>query len=276
MKNIDQVLGTLKTIDDFPTRWVKPRRVDIWLPPEYKKNSKQLYNVLYMHDGQNLFIPDLSFTKTDWGIDEALVELQESGKIHPTIVVGIWNTALRVPEYMPEKPLKLIGSGETKIQVLPFHAKESVISDRYLKFLVNDLKPYVDANFRTAPDRDHTSIMGSSMGGLISLYAVCEYPDVFGGAGCVSTHWPIGRGVMIKYMATALPKPGSHRFYFDYGTGKMDAGYEKYQAKVDVLMEKAGYQAGVDWLTRRYPGADHNEKSWRRRVHIPLEFLLRK
>jgi predicted alpha/beta superfamily hydrolase len=276
MKNNVQVLGTLQTIESFPTKWLKPRRVDIWLPPEYGKNKKQRYAILYMHDGQNLFIPDLSYTKIDWGIDEAIVELREKQKIAPTIVVGIWNTPQRVLEYMPAKPLKLAGRPDAKIQVVPFHKKEAVLSDRYLKFIVNDLKPYVDSHYQTNPDRDHTSIMGSSMGGLISLYAVCEYPEVFGRAGCVSTHWPIGRGVVVKYLSNALPKPGTNRFYFDFGTGKMDADYEKYQDQVDAIMEKAGYKSNVDWMTRKFPGADHAEKFWRQRAHIPLEFLLRK
>jgi cobalamin biosynthesis Co2+ chelatase CbiK len=96
---------------------------------------------------------------------------------------------------------------------------------------------------------------------------------VFGGAGCVSTHWPIGKGIVIKYLKTKLPKPGKNRFYFDFGTGKMDAPYEKYQAMVDHIMRENGYQPGKDWLTRKYPKADHAEKYWRERVHIPLEFL---
>lgn len=274
MKNNDSVIGELITIDDFPTRYIKPRRVDIWLPPDYEKNKNDRYNVLYMHDGQNVFIPELSFTKIDWGIDEAIMGLMEKGKIGPTMAVGIWNTTARVPEYMPAKPLKKYGSKDGKLQMAPFHKKEIPLSDQYLKFLVNDLKPYIDKHYRTRPDAKNNVVMGSSMGGLISLYAVCEYPDVFGGAGCVSTHWPIKKGVVIKYMEKSLPKPGNHRFYFDFGTGN-EAEYEKYQDRVDVIMRTAGYQMGKDWMTRKIPGADHNERAWRKRVHIPIEFLFK-
>ena len=93
-----------------------------------------------------------------------------------------------------------------------------ICSDHYLRFIVEELKPYVDAHYRTLPDQHNTFIMGSSMGGLISLYAMCEYPHVFGGAGCVSTHFPIGRGIALKYMQDNLPDPKTHKFYFDYGT----------------------------------------------------------
>lgn len=274
MKKSNEVLGTLQTIEDFPTKWVTPRRVDIWLPPEYGKVKGQQYAVLYLHDGQNLFIPELSYTRIDWGIDEAIVSLRENDRIIPTIAVGIWNTPLRVQEYMPAKPLMISGESEAKIQTEPFRKKEPVLSDQYLKFIVQELKPYIDSHFHTLPDKDHTFIMGSSMGGLISLYAVCEYSDIFGGAGCVSTHWPIGSGVVIKYFSKAIPKPGANRFYFDFGTGTLDAGYEKYQNRVDAIMGKAGYRRNIDWLTQKFPGAEHAEKYWRQRVHIPLEFLL--
>lgn len=147
-------------------------------------------------------------------------------------------------------------------------------SDAYLRFLVEELKPFIDSHYRTLAGRTHMSIMGSSMGGLISLYALCEYPAVFGGAGCLSTHWPIVEGVITAYLKDALPTPGNHRIYFDYGTVELDAHYEPYQKEVDALMQEAGYQAGKDWMTRRFEGAKHHEEAWRARVHIPLAFLL--
>ena len=117
-------------------------------------------------------------------------------------------------------------------------------------------------------------MMGSSMGGLISLYALCAYPDLFAGAGCLSTHWPAADGLVIDNLATALPPAGSHLFYFDFGTLGLDADYEPYQQRVDAIMAAAGYTAGRDWLTRKFSGATHNEGAWSARVHIPLQFLL--
>jgi predicted alpha/beta superfamily hydrolase len=150
----------------------------------------------------------------------------------------------------------------------------SIRSDAYLKFIVEELKPFVDRTYRTRPDRAHTSVMGSSMGGLISAYALCEYPEIFGGAGCVSTHWPTGDGAVIDYLAQHLPKPGTHKLWFDYGTATLDAQYEPYQVRMDMVMQAAGYTPGRDWITRKFEGAEHSEKSWRDRLDLPLKFLL--
>ena len=150
----------------------------------------------------------------------------------------------------------------------------SLCSDRYLKFLVEEVKPFIDRTYRTQPDAAHTFVMGSSMGGLISGYALVEYPQVFGGAGCVSTHWPSDDGSAIEYFAKHLPAPGKHRIYFDYGTATLDASYEPYQQRMDQAMRAAGYTEGRDWVTKKFPGAEHSEKSWRERVEIPLTFLL--
>jgi predicted alpha/beta superfamily hydrolase len=147
-------------------------------------------------------------------------------------------------------------------------------ADAYLRFLVDELKPFVDATYRTLPGRDDTFVMGSSMGGLISLYALCEYPQVYGGAGCLSTHWPAGDGIVIDYLAETLPPPGHHKIYFDYGTETLDAQYEPYQRRADQVMRAAGYTEGVEWMTRRFDGAAHDEAAWQARVHVPLEFLL--
>ena len=114
------------------------------------------------------------------------------------------------------------------------------------------------------------------MGGLISLYAISEYPNIFGGAGCVSTHFPLGEGVMLGYMKKFLPNPKTHKIYFDYGTETLDATYEPFQKKADAIMKKKGYKQDKNWITRKFEGEEHSEKSWRKRVNIPLEFLLRK
>jgi hypothetical protein len=108
----------------------------------------------------------------------------------------------------------------------------------------------------------------------MSLYAVCEYPQVFAGAGCLSPHWPVGGGVVVDSLARGVPAAGNHRLYFDYGTRTVDALYEPYQAQVDQVMEAKGYTREKDWLTLKFEGAEHGERAWRARVHRPLEFLL--
>ncbi|NJO68559.1 MAG: hypothetical protein HC830_04125 [Bacteroidetes bacterium] len=156
-------------------------------------------------------------------------------------------------------------------------------SDNYLKFIVEELKPYIDRTYAVYTGKENTFVGGSSMGGLISLYAICEYPEIFGGAACLSTHWP---GTMtsennpvpdafIRYMSNNLPNSNTHKIYFDCGDQTIDALYPAIQKRVDTLMTTKGYTP-QNWLTQYFPGEDHSEKSWNKRLHIPIEFLLKK
>ncbi len=266
--------GTLRRYPDFASKHVAARHVDVWLPPGYEDDLAARFPVLYMHDGQNIFEPETSYTGIDWGVDEALIRLMEKDKTCAAIIVGIWNTSKRFEEYMPQKPFLTPRGVSVKKSLAP-KDRRVLLSDKYLTFITQELKPFIDRTYRTHATADHTYIMGSSMGGLISAYAVCEYPDVFSGAGCVSTHWPAGDGIMADYLQKALPDPQTHRFYFDYGTETLDAEYEAHQRRVDEIFRTAGYQEGETFISRKFPGADHSEKAWRARVEIPLRFLLK-
>lgn len=268
----DGVTGDLTRYENFRSKNVDSRNVDVWLPPDYSPSRK--YSVLYMHDGQNLFNPKESYGGVDWGIDETVTRLISERRIPPLIVVAIWNTPKRFEEYMPQKAFALATS-EQRADIRKFRNADSTVSDNYLKFIVDEVKPFVDKNYSTRRGRKHTGIMGSSMGGLISLYAISEYPEVFGAAGCVSTHFPIGNGVVIEYMKTSLPDPNKHRIYFDYGTETLDATYEPFQLKADDVMRAKGFTKN-NWITKKFPGEEHSERSWRKRVEIPLEFLFSK
>jgi hypothetical protein len=121
------------------------------------------------------------------------------------------------------------------------------------------------------------------MGGLMSMYAMCEYPDVFGGTACLSTHWegvepkednPVAIAIL-DYMAANLPSPKSHKIYFDYGTETLDAYYPKYAPEVDRILKASGYSK-ENFLNLKFEGADHSENSWNKRLDIPLTFLLKK
>jgi predicted alpha/beta superfamily hydrolase len=247
--------------------------VDVWLPPGYDADTRARYPVVYMQDGQNLFDASTSYGGVSWSADKAMVRLIASGRTRGALIVGIWNTlGNRAAEYMPQKASGLRDSKD--LPGLPGSESHPISSDAYLKFLVTELKPYIDTLYRTEPGRPHTFVMGSSMGGLISAYAMAEYPDVFGGAGCISTHWPAGNGVVIDYLAKHLPSPGDHKFYFDHGTATLDAQYGPYQERMDAVLRAGGYTPGTDWISRVFPGAEHSERSWRERVEIPLAFFL--
>lgn len=275
--------GTLNCILSFPSEFAQSRRIDIWLPDNYDPRSE--YAVLYMHDGQNLFNPAVGFHGMIWAVDQALQPLIDKGEVRPTIVVGIWNTSQRYQEYLPTPAFNLLPE-EYREMMRDEHSNPGLqpLSDNYLKFIVEELKPFVDGMFPTLTDPANTFIMGSSMGGLISSYALALYPDVFGGAGCVSTHWPLSLHVndeaysqpYINWLASRLPKPEEgHRLYFDFGTETIDAFYEPHQMMMDEKLRELGWQEGENWITFKDEGAPHSETAWRNRVHLPLEFLLR-
>ena len=266
------VTGTVVRYADMPSTHVAARNVDVWLPPGYGKDLTKRYPVLYMHDGQNLFDPATSYGKVDWAVDEAMTRLADRGEVRAAIVVGIWNTPKRREEYMPQRAVQ--GKVHFNVPGADDLDPQDIISDRYLAFLVKELKPFVDATFRTLPGRADTFVMGSSMGGLVSQYSMSRYPEVFGGAGCVSTHWPAGNGIALDDFAAHLPDPATHKYWFDYGTATLDALYEPYQQRADEILRKAGYVEGQNWITRRFEGAEHSEKAWRQRVDQPLVFLL--
>src|SRR5690606_23113363 len=151
--------GQLLRYAAFASENIKPRPVDIWLPPGYDDGDDARYPAIYMHDGQNLFETGLAYAGGDWGIDEALVRLMHAGKTGGAIVVAPWNTERRRAEYMPQKPLSTPAMRE---QARRFAAENGALpfSDFYLRFLVEELKPFVDAAYRTRPGREATFIMG--------------------------------------------------------------------------------------------------------------------
>jgi predicted alpha/beta superfamily hydrolase len=265
--------GIMEHFENFYSRYVDFRNVDVWHPPEYEKSDIR-HPVLYMHDGQNIFDHPAAFGGESWRVDLAMNQLIEEGKVRGALVVGVWNSPTRWREYMPQKPYEAPALQKHHRFILE-RAGGPPVSDFYLKFLVEELKPFIDKRYRTLPDRQNTFVMGSSMGGLISLYAISEYPQVFGGAGCVSTHWSAAREELVDEMARCLPDPATHRLYFDYGTETLDAEYEPYQQRMDEHLRRAGYRERENWMTRKFEGAEHSERSWRERVHIPLEFLLK-
>jgi enterochelin esterase-like enzyme len=278
--------GTLLRIVDFPSNYIPPRKVDIWLPENYSSDKK--YAVLYMHDGQMLFDNRITWNDQEWMVDEISSRLMNDSITKDFIVVAPFNiNELRHSEYFPQKPYESLS--EKQRDSLIVEAKkndfkfETVTSDNYLKFIIKELKPYVDANYSVFTDQSNTFVAGSSMGGLISMYAICEYPEVFGGAACLSTHWPGGNphdsdllaDAFFEYMKSNVPSPKNHKFYFDYGTETLDKFYPKYASRVSKIFADKGYDQS-NFRNLKFEGADHTEVSWQKRLDIPLTFLLKK
>lgn len=228
----------------------RTRRIWIYLPKSYASSSKT-YPVLYMHDGQNLFNEQTAFTG-EWGVDESLDSIQQkTGK--ECIVVGIDNGGdKRMTEYNPYDNAKF-GKGE---------------GDLYVKFLAETLKPYIDGKYRTKKGPEYTFTAGSSMGGLISLYAVLQYPQVFGGAGVFSpAFWTAPQ---IYDLAQKFTTPGTPKFFFYAGSKESDTMVPDMNKMADILEKKDRF------VMRRLvdPLGEHNEKFWRQEFPVFYMWLM--
>ena len=277
--------GAIKRFSHFQSTFVDARNIDVWLPEGYTPVKK--YAVLYMHDGQMLFDSSNNWNHQEWQVDEIAGKLIKEKKIRDCIVVGIWNNGqFRHAEYFPQKVVATIPEAARK-RILEKQISKKPLADNYLKFIVKELKPFIDSSFSTRRDVKNTFIMGSSMGGLISLYALCEYPDVFGGAACISIHSPLAMpenidenndkdvaGKFRDYLKTHLPKANTRKIYFDYGDQTLDSYYKPYQTKIDQIMKEKGYNSRF-WETKFFPGENHSEKAWAKRLDTPLIFLLK-
>ncbi|MEM1002201.1 MAG: alpha/beta hydrolase-fold protein, partial [Bacteroidota bacterium] len=222
-----------------------------------------------------------------WKVDDWASQLMSEDKTQEFIVVGIHNIAeIRWFDLFPQKAFDYF---EPKVRdsllAEPLHTEErmDLNGDNYLKFLVGELKPIIDSEYSVKSDKEHTFIAGSSMGGLMSMYAISEYPEVFKGAACISTHW-VGAlpkdnnllpGVIFNYMEDHFPEAGDHLVYFDYGNETLDQYYPQYAPKVDSILKMKGY---TEYNSRNlfFEGTNHSENAWNKRLDYPFEFLLGK
>jgi len=282
--------GRIEHIEAFPSKYIAGHTVDVWLPDNYSKERR--YPVLYMQDGQMLFDSTVTWNKTEWQADEILGKLIKMGEIKECILVAIWNSgAGRHSDYLPQKPFESLTENEqdslynsSRLGGASVFNGQKIHSGNYLQFIVKELKPYIDKSYSTLRDKSTTFIGGSSMGALLSLYAICEYPRVFGGAICMSTHWtgiftlehnPLP-AAFFAYLRLHLPSAKDHKIYFDHGDKTLDAWYPSFQKQADIIMKQKGYANGKNWLTLVFPGEDHSERAWARRFAVPLKFLIGK
>jgi predicted alpha/beta superfamily hydrolase len=281
--------GSVQRLAAFPSRNIPPRDVDVWLPPGY--SDKKKYAVLYMQDGQMLFDAGITWNKQEWQADETAARLMAEGKTRPFLIVGIHNGGKRRHvEYFPQKPFEalpddfrrqLLGMKRNPQQAL---FDGAVDSDAYLKFVVEELKPYIDAHFSVDTGPEHTAVMGSSMGGLISMYAISEYPQVFGAAACVSTHWPGSFTVEnnpipqaffdYRHAGRSVCAPAGPRRCGNAAAGihrcpLADAGISGHRAQRAGLGGAPGYSpavpvsAGLTDVPSRYRSAGFADSRWR-------------
>lgn len=271
--------GRFESLGLLSSDHVAPRGVTVWLPDGYAE-SATYYSVLYMHDGQNLFFPGVGFGGDHWDVHSKLSELMDEQQVQKTIIVGINNTDKRFREYLPDCFFDRLCNSTREAIAREYSGRP--LAKEYLRFITEELKPLIDQRYRVLPDKEHTFIAGSSMGALISMYAVMQHPETFAGAACISTHWPLSTKTdklklmesVSDFVNSCLPPPGKHKLYFDFGTEELDAWYEPYQLEVNKILTAKSFIKNKDWCSHKFEGAGHKEEDWRARVKLPLRFLL--
>ena len=243
--------GTVEIMADVVSPQLhNSRALRIYYPPSYRENPAKRYPVLYMHDGQNLFDAKTAAFGVAWNIGATIDRLVAAGSMEEVIVVGIDNTGERIAEYTPCCD--------------PKHGGGKLAA--YEAFIADTVKPLIDRRLRTLPGREHTAIMGSSLGGLASVAIAAHRPQLFSmAAGLSSSFWWDG-GALIKQPPGPLPV----RWYLDAGT--IDDGLADSEAMRDALLTQ-GYVDGADLMFYTAPGGKHNEASWRARVDKPLRWF---
>ena len=271
--------GRLEFYPEFQSKHITPRNVTVWLPEGYQVGEP--CDVLYMHDGQMLFDATTTWNHQERQVDEVMGRLIAEGKVRRCIVVGVDNTRNRLNDYFPSRCYEKVPEGEREgVDVSQYKG------DEYLRFLVEEVKPFIDNRYKPLTTRDHTFVMGSSMGGLISLYALCNYPEVFGGAACMSTHlsmnffdpkfkselWAEG---LRDYVKEHLPSANSALLYMDGGTVELDDTYRPYQNKLNAVISGLGWDS-AHFVYYLFEGHKHMETYWAERLDQPFVFLLKK
>ena len=258
-RNASTMTGDVRRHDRVKSEVLQNERtIWVYVPPGYD-SSDERYPVLYLHDGQNVFDAATSFAG-EWQADETAERLIREKKIRPILIVAVANTPRRMDEYTPTASNNRGGRG-----------------DDYAKFLIEELKPWIDRTYRTKPERRHTAVGGSSLGGLISLHVARKYPERVGMVGAMSPSlWWDGRR-MIRDVEADAEWLKNARVWIDMGTAEGSAAnagrYVEDAKRFAELMEKAGMTKGRDFEFRPIEGAAHNEVAWARRFDQVLMFF---
>ena len=242
----------------FPSRFLRNQRdLIVYLPPGYHAQPDRQYPVLYLHDGQNLFDGATSFIPgMDWHVGHTADQCIQEGSVAPLIIVGIYNAGKhRLQEYTPTRMPRLGGGRAT----------------RYAKFLIEEVSPFVQYNYRILGGMQNTGIGGSSLGGLVSLFLGLRMPHVFGKIAALSPSVWWNQRVILRF-ADAAPVDPRPRVWLDIGTREGGRIVEDVERFRDVLLRK-GWRWEQDLHYERVVGAEHNEAAWAQRVGPFLQFL---
>ena len=256
--------GTLHSFD------FDEHRVDVWVPKDLEPTTP----VLLMHDGRNLFDEKESFTGKTW---EILPALRDEVRAQQPVVIGVWGLSdlTRLRELAPQD---VLDQHPEIWDLVPkdYEADRGTgMGNAYVSLIADAILPFVAEKFDLRLDPARTAVMGSSMGGLMSMYAMSKRPEVFGTAICFSTHWPFGGDVMVERLTNGLPSGQNHRLWTDSGTIELDALYPPLHNKAVELIKQKGYTEPENLVAAVYPHTGHHESYWARRVAEALNWWLK-
>lgn len=255
--------GNIQQHKNFESRTLGNQRdVLVYLPTGYRRFVRRRYPVLYLQDGQNMFDAATAFGGVEWNVDETAQRLIRKRLIEPLVIVAVANTGNdRIHEYTPTRAVAEAGVQKKK--------RSRGLASKYGKFLARELKPFIDANYRTRPEAEFTGLGGSSLGGLLTMALGLWYSDVFSRIAVMSPSVWWDNQVIIG-MVDALEEKLPLRIWLD--TGTHEPGWEKTRALRDLLVEK-GWRLYDDLQYTETEGAGHNESAWAARVDPMLRYL---
>jgi predicted alpha/beta superfamily hydrolase len=257
------LVGRFRYHHDFPsTHLGNKRTLIVYLPPGYETRPERRYPVLYLHDGQNIFDPATSFTGVSWAANETAERLILTRRIRPIIMVGVYNTPDRIQEYTTHVDPKLQG-GRGQL---------------YGRFLFEEVKPFIDLNYRTLPGRRHTGLAGSSLGGQISLALAQLHHNQFHYCAALSPSLWWARGALLRDLDGSPGWLRRMRFWIDMGTkegklrGEVPYGISRTRKLIEHF-DKAGLLPGHDYVYWEVTGGEHSEVHWARRFDKVLLYF---
>lgn len=261
-------------LPDLVAPGLSPRRVDMWRPAGITGPLP----LLIMHDGQNLFDPALAYGGVTWGVAETAARMIAAGQVPPFMVAGVWNSPERWADYAPAAMLSRLPPAVQADAARQMGAPRQTL---YTNALADRLVPALRAA-GAAPGK--VALMGSSMGGLVSLASLAQRPDVFGAAACLSTHWPLiapdpvaadaVQAAIAAFIRQDLGRPRGRRLWLDHGDQGLDRHYAPFQSVADAALASAGWR-GQHLVSRAFPGTGHNEASWAARLALTFTFLFK-
>lgn len=260
--------GTLESFE------FESRRIDVWVPAQHDELSP----LLVAHDGAS-FLKDTSETwnHQNWGIPEAIASgriVTPDGRL--PIIVGVYRVddSLRLNELAPEDVLVAHPEMLNLVDTAVRPANPEYRGNDYQDFLSLRLVPELARRYQLRLTPTRTALMGSSLGGLATIYGVARHPEVFGVGLALSTHWPLGGQQMVESLLNQLPKPKTVRIYSDAGTKDIDEQYRQWHFAAAEKFEAMGWQRDIDFKAELWPGTGHKEQWWAQRVEHPINWWL--